>query len=300
MKKSFIVIVGLAMLVAVPSVFAETSSTTPPRVIREEMRKDIKEFHGETKDKRDMMREDIHDKRASTTEAIRDKRFELNHNASTTPADRMKFRESMNDMRKETHEFAKNQRDAFKEEFMKRKEVLKDKLDGERKILREKLGKIKDERKKQTVESISNRFAEVNNNILDNLSKFLNRLDEILVKIKTRTDAADVAGKDVSKVKIAIIAADGAIKSARDGIKAQVGKTYPIAVTTENALGDAVSKARHALYDDLEKVRTLVKSAHSAVKAAARALHDIPRVDDDDDDTTSTSTPPTATTTSSL
>ncbi|MEK7576494.1 MAG: hypothetical protein AAB482_02245 [Patescibacteria group bacterium] len=296
MNKSFIILVGIGMLVAIPAVFAENSSTSP-RDIREGIRKEVQEFRQEIKDERDDSRKIIQSRRASTTEAIRSMRYKLNHNASTTLQDRIRFRESMDAMRKETHEFAATQREAFHAEFTKRREALKDKLDAERKDLRDKLAKIKDETKKQTVETISNRFAEINNNILDYLTKFLDHLDEIFVKIKTRTDAADIAGKDVTKAKVAIVTAENAIKSARETIKTQVGKTYPINVTTENLLKDAVSKVRNALHYDLEKVRTLVRAAHTAVKAAAGVLHDIPRVDDDsDDDTTGTSTPPVATT----
>ncbi len=69
--------------------------------------------------------------------------------------------------------------------------------------------------------------------------------------------------------------------AARAAIEAQAGKTYSISVTTEQKLKEAAEAARKALHDDLNKVKEAVKAAHEAVRKAAVALAQIPRVDED-------------------
>jgi hypothetical protein len=209
--------------------------------------------------------------------------------ASTTPsgireqihAQRQELIKETQDKRATMLQEIKDQREAFRADLAQRREALKAKLDIEWKNLKDKLSKIKDERKKQIVETIAVRLAEINDSRLDVLAKFVDRLDAILLKIKTRVDTATTNGKDTTKAKATIVTADNALKAARDAIKAQTSKTYPINVTTENTLRSVVSKARDALRADLEKVHEVVRAAHKSIISAAGALHEIQGVDDD-------------------
>ena len=116
----------------------------------------------------------------------------------------------------------------------------------------------------------------------------------------SRTDKAADRGLDVASVRTAIDAAKTAIASAEASVKAQAGKTYKITVTTEVGLRAAVKAAHDALKADLRKVHDSVRLAYEAVRKAAVALAQIPKVDDDgdgddddDSDDVATTTPTT-------
>ena len=60
----------------------------------------------------------------------------------------------------------------------------------------------------------------------------------------------------------------------------KAGKTYSFTVTTEDKLRSDVGAARQALHADLVAVREIVKAARDAVKSAAVALGQVPKVDE--------------------
>ena len=109
-------------------------------------------------------------------------------------------------------------------------------------------------------------------------------------RIDARVAKAEERGLDVSAVKTAEEAAKRAIASAREAVRAQAGKTYTAAVNTEGTLKRDVGSARQALHADLKKVEAVVKAAREAVRKAAVALAQIPRIDEP---SSPTSTPPT-------
>ncbi len=114
-------------------------------------------------------------------------------------------------------------------------------------------------------------------------------MDEILKKIASRADKAQAHGRDVSEVKTLIAEAATVIGAARQAILNQSGKTYTIAISatstdagaaTSTALRIDVGRTRQALHADLVKVREMVFAAREAVRKAAVALAQIPKVDE--------------------
>ena len=91
-------------------------------------------------------------------------------------------------------------------------------------------------------------------------------------RIGSRADKAEANGRDVSSVRTLITEATGAINAARQAIQEQSGKTYIIAVNTEEFLKTDVGRTRQALHTDLVKVRQVVFAARDAVRKAAVAL----------------------------
>ncbi|GEM_PF-2668702 len=175
-------------------------------------------------------------------------------------------------------------RDAFQKELEVKRVEVKDKVEKAKTDLKERLSKIKDERKKQVVERIANQINELNARSMNHFSDVLDKLANVLGRISSRADKGAVRGLDVSSVRTAISASQTAISTARDAVKAQLGKTYSVlnATTTESGLKGVVGAAREALHTDLKKVEDAVKTARDAVHNAATTLAKIQGVDDKD------------------
>ena len=153
---------------------------------------------------------------------------------------------------------------------------MKEEIETERESLKIRLEKIKDERKKESVEKIDQRIDALNEKMMRHFSSVLNKLEDMLIKITERADRASVErGLDVSSVRSSIDNAHVVIASARSAIESQLGKTYAVSITTEENLRIDVGKTRQVFGADLAKVRDSVKSAHSAVKDAVVALAQI-------------------------
>lgn len=196
-------------------------------------------------------------------------------------------KEEMEAMRARARGELDAKREALKKEVEAKRETLKTQVETKREQLKERLKVVRDEKKKETVEKLDRRLDEINQNRTDHYLNVLEKLNEAVERIVSRTDKAAARGLDVTSVRTAIDAAKAAIASAEAVAKAQAGKTYTISVTTEVELRAAVKAAHDALKEDLRKVHEAVKAAHDAVRKAAVALAQIPRVDDD----TATTTP---------
>ena len=160
----------------------------------------------------------------------------------------------------------------FKEMMAVQRIAVKRSIDAKRADLQKRLATIRDERKKKLVEKIDAQMDALNERWTDHFSNVTDHLEVIVVKIEERTAQAETRGRDGSGVKNAVADAKSAIAASRTAVATQAGKTYGIAVSTEDSLRVEVGKARKALHDDLASVRDTVKSAREAVHKAAVAL----------------------------
>lgn len=179
---------------------------------------------------------------------------------------------------------AKNLMEQKKEEFRKtveaKKAELKNRIETKKQQLKTNLAKIKDERKRQVVEKIDSQLDDLNKRQMDHFSQVLVQIEKVLDGVSSRASKAEANGRDISAVKSAVSEAQNLIAASRKAIEAQIGKTYTITITTENALRQDVGKARQALHADLTKVQEAVKAAREAVRKAATTLAQIPNVND--------------------
>lgn len=183
----------------------------------------------------------------------------------------------------------KSDREEFQQKVEAQKEELKTKREQEKAKLKTDLEKIKDARKKDTVTNLDQRFTDVNQKITAQWIEALNRMDDLLAKISSRSDKATLAGKDVATTIAAIAKAKADIATTRAAVVVQTGKSYTITVTTDSALKSAVAQVRDTLNNDLKVARDLMQAAKKAVSQAAGSLSGIPRVDDEESTATSTS-----------
>ena len=105
----------------------------------------------------------------------------------------------------------------------------------------------------------------------------LKQVREVLGRIADRIAKAKDAGRDTSSITALVDVANATLTKADAAVVAQAAKTYPVAVTTEANLRDAVRKTRESLRADLETLRDTVKSARVAVREVAVTLAQIPK-----------------------
>jgi len=181
-------------------------------------------------------------------------------------------------------------RDEFRQNLEEKRAELRGEIEEKRAELKERLKSIRDEQKKQRVERIDQRLDALNERMVNHFNNVLDRLGNILDRIASRADKAEDRGLDVSTVRIVIQEALDAIDAAHTAVSEQSGKTCIINVTTEDHLKIDVGAARKCLHDSLVAVREIVKAARDAVREAAVALAQIPRVDDESNSNTTNET----------
>ncbi|OGM99004.1 MAG: hypothetical protein A2915_03525 [Candidatus Yanofskybacteria bacterium RIFCSPLOWO2_01_FULL_41_34] len=207
------------------------------------------------REQKDQLQKNIKDAKTKVRVEIKDAKAELKNTTEAVREDIQKRREE------------------FKETVKTKREALKDEIKTKREELKTRLEKIKDVRKKETVERIDQRMDALNEKMVQHFSNVLDKLEEMMVRVSKRADRVSTErGLDVSEVRLAAEKAITAIALARTAVETQSGKTYTIKVTSESALKVDVGKARQSLGADLVEVRDAVKAAHSAVKDAAVAL----------------------------
>ena len=124
---------------------------------------------------------------------------------------------------------------------------------GKKAEFRERITQIRDEKKKQIVEHVSNQLKLINDRAVQAMLRHLERLQELLNKIKTRKPAADVS---MAQTKI---------DEAKTAVEAQAAKEYIIEFTGEAGLRTGASAAKQKLRADLKAVREKVRLARQAV-----------------------------------
>jgi hypothetical protein len=134
------------------------------------------------------------------------------------------------------------------------------------------LQQIKDERKRQIVENVSNRIAVINQNRTSIMLKHLDQIESVLTRLETKITTAKTNGKDVGSVESDIASAKTAISTARTKVSTQSTKTYTINITTESTLASAVATTRQAFQADLKSAHDSVVAARTAVSLAIQNL----------------------------
>lgn len=188
--------------------------------------------------------------------------------------------EQFQKQRKEAKGQIEQKREEVKSAIEARRAELKTTIEEKRQELKDRLRTVRDERKKQVAERLYTNLNTLNERITSQFLEKLNQVEDVLSRVKTRADKAEANGLDVSSARTAIEAATKAISDARTTIQNQAGKMYTISVTDETMLRKNVQTTRDQLHKDLAVVRDAVKATRDAVRTAAVALAQIPRVNE--------------------
>lgn len=173
-----------------------------------------------------------------------------------------------------------------REEFLKRWEAVKerrqDKLQSMRERLKERLENVPDERKQVIAENLAERLNAVNDTHANNELRFLEKNENLLVKIEERASALKNKGADISAVTTAIANAQGDISNAKEAVLAQKDKVYSLDQNSTEPIGKTfaglvsqMNRDHQALRNDsLKTAKNSVRSALMALKDAAKSFND--------------------------
>lgn len=155
-----------------------------------------------------------------------------------------------------------------------RKLEARTKLEEKKTALKEKLAVIKDEKKKQIVERVAGKFTAVNEKIVEQFGKAVDRMESLLKRVENKANALEDGGADVQAVRDAIAKAFTAIEEARVAIRDQAGKTYAVSdiLESEETLKGDVSELRQMLNGDLAGVKEKLARVKEAIREAVQAL----------------------------
>jgi predicted nucleic acid-binding Zn-ribbon protein len=158
--------------------------------------------------------------------------------------------------------------------LQRRKAEVQEGREARRAELKEKLSRVKDERKREVVERLVEKFGTANDRMTDRLSDGLARMEAVLRRIEEHADTLEVDGSDTANVRTAITNATNAIDAARAAIATQAGNVYSLAdvVTTEDTLRANIGGVRSRMNADLRSVRDTVLGVRDEIKEAANAL----------------------------
>lgn len=160
--------------------------------------------------------------------------------------------------------------------------------------VQERVKQIKDKTKQTAADRIVKQLDHVNVVWTDHFTNVLDRLDEILQKVKTRMAKAKTNDKDVTSVTAAIGKAEMAIANARTAVANQARKTYTVETLSVNTSTSEENQQKNLMAGFREQFKTLhkqlrsdlttlrdgvIKDTREAVRAAFKALSGIPNVD---------------------
>lgn len=293
MKRTFVISLSAAAVLALPLFVGaqRNGSGTAPWSPAEPIQRDLLRHQLEL---RTETRENVQDIRQETRTGIQEQRVDLrsaitsgrtnlwsevrDRIASGTPLTSDEI-QAFKDKREALQEDVQSRVESFRQDVEAKREAARARIEAARQALQEKLAQFRDDRKKQIVERLAKSLDELNTKMVRQFSEIVDKLDELLVSIGSRADKAEANGRDVSAVRSALTSAQTAVAAAREAVRTQAAKTYPVNLTSEDTARTDIAPVKQALEADLKAVRTLVQAARQAVAAAAQALRQIPGVD---------------------
>lgn len=130
---------------------------------------------------------------------------------------------------------------------------------GKKAEWRERITQIRDEKKKEILEHVSNQLNLINDRATTAMLNHLARIQALLDKIKARVPTVDTA------------AAQAKIDEAKAAVETQAVKEYVIEFSSEAGLRVGASTAKTTLRADIKAVREKVRLARQAVVDVLKA-----------------------------
>ena len=185
---------------------------------------------------------------------------------------RMEEGESLKETRVESVKQVRQERQETRENIERIREENRGLIEQRRLALKEQLRLLEDQRKAPIVERIYDNLNRLNDQIVTQLLAKIDQIEEVLERVKSRTDKAQEAGLGVGGVREAIVVAEEAIEKTRTTAETQAGKIYEITISNEANLRTDIKPVRDQLQSDLEALRQQVVLAREAVREAITTL----------------------------
>lgn len=234
-----------------------------------EIRQDNAEILRDTREIRQDKREIRRDVRSGDLKETREDTSELREDRSEHTED---IRALDKDREENLRRLFKEKREELRENIAKERQEAKEEFRVRRQEFREKLAEIRDEKKKEILEHLDRRINEINTHRVDQMTKHLNKISEVLEKVVGRAADAKANGKDTSAVDAAATIAQAAISAAQSCLTTQAGKQYVIELTTEENAKTDVGAMHRQLRSDLTVCHQLVVAARQSVRTTIQAL----------------------------
>lgn len=137
-----------------------------------------------------------------------------------------------------------------------RMEVRKDKIASREAAFKAKIQKFKDKKKAEAVTKINDRLNALNKRRVEEMSKHVDKMSEILLKVTAKGD------------KTAVSQAQTAIDAAKAALAVQAAQDYNITLTTESKVQQDARLAKERLTNDLKATHQKVVDARKALSEA--------------------------------
>lgn len=163
-----------------------------------------------------------------------------------------------------------------KENVAERLSNLGERIASKEATLKLRINKFKDKVKAQIVERIGINLNTINDNRVDQATKFLANAARILDKLAERVSSASASGKDTTSANTAITNARSSIASASSAVASQSAKEYTLSISSESAARAEIKVTRDMFHDDWKGIRELMiiakQSVADAIRVAATTL----------------------------
>ncbi len=166
---------------------------------------------------------------------------------------------------------------AGKQNFLERQTTRSAELKQERETRRtefkKKLTEIKDARKKEIAQKLSDNLCRARDNRVKALNQHLQTMTTLLARVSSKASEAQAKGKDISTVTAAVTTAKLAIADAQSAVDALANQACGLTISgDETKLGKEAKTARDQLAGEFASAKEKVKAARKAVSAAIQAL----------------------------
>ncbi len=196
------------------------------------------------------------------------------------------IQQGVRDIKELVRERIENRKELLKQKIENAKELIKqtreevrNRVEERRQEIKTQLKNIRNEHKQGIAERIFDNINDLNMRMTDRFFSIINKIEAVLSRIESRADKAEENGVNVSAVRTAILEAESMISVGRTVVEEQSQIVYSFEVNDEETLRLDVGVARQTLHADLTEVRNSIVAMREAVKEAAMALSQIPRVD---------------------
>lgn len=162
------------------------------------------------------------------------------------------------------------------------KDLIAQKIEGHeqrKQTLQRKINNFKDQRRKNIILKLDDKIASISSTRVKKMNDALEKLDNILAGIKTKSD--QITGCNKTQLAEAITAADEATTAASTAIEDQANKTYEININSEDSAKIDVGGVIKQLTEDLRNThRNIIDVKQKVIKAASelRKLKSCPRI----------------------
>lgn len=167
--------------------------------------------------------------------------------------------------------------EAYKQKLRQEKAASRETYIAEQKARKteflQKASELRDQKKKELVQKVSDRMCKINENRLAAMQKHLETMGTILGRVEAQAEKAEARGADVTRVDLAVVTAKEAIKTAMDAVADQGEVDCGVTLSGEDSrVKSEAATAIKELEGELKAVHEKVKAAREATSAAIKAL----------------------------